>query len=57
MGVGPQAHVHAGVVLLGSGDQQLVEVGTIRARPHLSRGQDHKAVLSELWVKPNTKVM
>lgn len=47
-GVGTQADVHASVLLLGSRDEQLVEVGTVRPGPHLSRGQHHEPCIPHL---------
>lgn len=47
-GVGAQADVHAGVVLLGPGDEQLVEVGAVGPRPHFAGGQHHEAVVAHL---------
>lgn len=47
-GVGSEADVHAGVVLPGAGDEQLVEVGAVGPGPHLPRGQHHEAVVPHL---------
>lgn len=47
-GVGPQADVHARVLLLGPGDEKLVEVGAVGPRPHLPGGQHHEAVVPHL---------
>ena len=46
--VGPEADVHARVLLFGPADEQLVEVGAVGPRPHLSRRQHHEPVLTNL---------
>lgn len=47
-GVGPQADVHPRVLLLGAGDEQLVEVGAVGSRPHLPGGKHHESVVAHL---------
>lgn len=50
--VGAQADVHAGVFFLGTGNEQLVEVGAVGPWPHLPGGQHYEVVLSNLdgWI-------
>ena len=43
--VGAQTDVHARVLRLGVVDDQLVEVGAVRAAPHLARRAQHDELL------------